>query len=424
LPALVVRLPLAPKPRNHRRRQVRSLLAQQGRERFLEVAHRHAAQVQDRQQGIQAPAPPGPARQNGRGEADALDARLANSTVAQLDPLHRDRADPGLNQALRAVAVPDNALAPVRQPLALHLSQERLGFRLDGLGQQPARAAPQNRRQRIIDIIGLTEGNNGGSACHGVSAPSGVQAGFHPPRYAALLKPSSPILRHSSSAETQAAAMDLSARDLLVRQRTQLVNAVRGHAAEFGVIAAKGIAQVEPLLKKVTDSDMPQAAKETLAHLGRVIAQLDAQLAEINRRLTAQHKANPVSQRLAAIPGVGPLTALTVAMKVDAGQFESARHFAAWLGLTPKERSTGSRQSLGGISRAGNERLRQLLVVGAMAVIRHAKPGSKTASPWLLQLLERRPRKVAAVALANKMARTVWAMMANDTAYRRTPQAA
>lgn len=111
-------------------------------------------------------------------------------------------------------------------------------------------------------------------------------------------------------------------------------------------------------------------------------------------------------------------------MKVDSGQFGSARHFAAWLGLTPKEQSTGSRQSLGGISRAGNERLRQLLVVGAMAVIRHAKPGSKTASPWLLQLLERRPRKVAAVALANKMVRTLWAMMANSTAYRRTPQVA
>ena len=178
------------------------------------------------------------------------------------------------------------------------------------------------------------------------------------------------------------------------------------------------------------------------AELG-VIAQLDGQLAEINRRLAVPHKSNPVSQRLAAIPGVGPLTALTVATKVDAGQFESARHFAAWLGLTPKQRSTGNRQSLAGISRAGNERLRQLLVVGAMAVIRHAKPGSKTASPWLLQLLERRPREVAAVALANKMARTLWAelakvptdrlrsvgmpaegMMANGTAYRRTPQAA
>jgi transposase len=225
-------------------------------------------------------------------------------------------------------------------------------------------------------------------------------------------------------AEMQAEAMDLSARDLLVRQRTQLVNAVRGHAAEFGIIAAKGMAHVEPLLSKIVASDVPQAAKETLAQLGRCIAQPDAQLAEVNQRLAAQHKANPVSQHLAAIPGVGPLTALTVAMKVDASQFEPARHFAAWLGLTPKERSTGSRQSLGGISRAGNERLRQLLVVGAMAVISHAKPGSKTASPWLLQLLERRPRKVAAVALANKMARTVWAMMANDTVYRRMLHAA
>jgi transposase len=225
------------------------------------------------------------------------------------------------------------------------------------------------------------------------------------------------------SADTQAEAMDLSARDLLVRQRTQLVNAVRGHAAEFGIIAAKGIAQIEPLLKKIAETAMPQAAKETLAQLGRVIVQLDTQLAEIKQRLSVRHKANSVSQRLAAIPGIGPITALTVAVKVDAGQFESARHFAAWLGLTPKERSTGGRQCLGGISRAGNERIRQLLVVGAMAVIRHAKPGSKIASPWLLKLLERRPRKLAAVALANKMARILWAMMTNGTTYRRTPQA-
>ena len=225
------------------------------------------------------------------------------------------------------------------------------------------------------------------------------------------------------SAKTQAEAMDLSARDLLVRQRTQLVNAVRGHAAEFGVIAAKGIAQVEPLLKKIAETDMPQAAKQRLGQLGRCIALLDAQLAEVDQRLTTRHKADAVSRRPAAIPGVGPLTALTVVAKVDAGQFESARHFAAWLGLTPRERSTGGRQCLGGISRAGNERLRQLLVVGAMAVIRHAKPGSKTASPWLLDLLERRPRKLAAVAPANKMARTLWAMMTNGTAYRRMPHA-
>jgi transposase len=225
------------------------------------------------------------------------------------------------------------------------------------------------------------------------------------------------------SAESQAEAMDLSARGLLVRQRTQLVNAVRGHAVEFGVIAARGIAQLEPLLAKIAEANLPQAAKETLAHLGRCIEQLDAQLAGLDRRLATRHKANPVSQRLAAVPGVGPLTALTMAMTVDARQFESGRHFAAWLGLTPWERSTGGRQRLGGISRAGHERLRQLLVVGAMAVIRHAKPTRQAASPWLLGLLERRPRKLVAVALANKMARTLWAMMANGTAYRRSPQA-
>jgi transposase len=226
------------------------------------------------------------------------------------------------------------------------------------------------------------------------------------------------------SAQTQADAMDLSARDLLVRQRTQLANAVRGHAAEFGIIAAKGIAQVEPLLDKINGADMPQAAKETLAQLGRCIAQLDVQLAEIDQRLAKQHKASPVSQRLAAIPGVGPITALSMAVKVDPGQFHSGRHFAAWLGLTPKQQSTGGRQCLGGISRAGDERLRQLLVLGATTVIRHARPGSKTASPWLLHLLERRPRKVVAVALANKMARILWSMMTNDTAYRKSPQAA
>jgi transposase len=226
------------------------------------------------------------------------------------------------------------------------------------------------------------------------------------------------------SAQAQAEAMDLSARDLLVRQRTQLVNAVRGHAAEFGIFAAKGIAQIEPLLAKIAETDMPQAAKTTLAYLGRCIEQLDAQLAEIDRRLAAQHKTNELSQRLATIPGVGPITALSMALRIDPSQFETARHFAAWLGLMPRERSTGGQQRLGGISRAGDERLRQLLVVGATAVIRYAKRGSKTACPWLLKLLERRPRKVAAVALANKMARTVWAMMTNGTAFRNVPQAA
>jgi len=142
LPARVVCFPLAPQPRNHRRRQVRGLLAQQRPERFLEVAHRHTAQIQHRQQGIQAPRPPSPAWQDRRREADAFGTSLASSTVAQLDPLHRDWADPGLRQALRAVAVPGDALALVQQPLAFHRRQERVGFGFDGLGQQAMGAAP------------------------------------------------------------------------------------------------------------------------------------------------------------------------------------------------------------------------------------------------------------------------------------------
>ena len=222
----------------------------------------------------------------------------------------------------------------------------------------------------------------------------------------------------------QADAMDLSARDLLVRQRTQLVNSVRGHAAEFGIITAKGIARIQPLLEKIAETDMPEAAKIVLAQLGRCIDELDAQLVTVDARLAARHKAHPVSQRLAAVPGVGPTIALTLATKIDPSQFKSARHFAVWLGLTPKERSTGGRQRLGGISRAGDERIRQLLVLGATSVIRRAIPGNKAANPWLLKLLERRPRKLAAVALAKKMARILWAMMTNDTAYRRMPQTA
>jgi transposase len=132
-------------------------------------------------------------------------------------------------------------------------------------------------------------------------------------------------------------------------------------------------------------------------------------------------KSDATARRLMKVPTIGPVGALTLSLTVDPSQFQDGRHFASWLGLTPKDRSTGGKQRLGGISRAGNERLRQLLVLGAMAVIRHAKPGSKSASSWLLRLLERRPRKLAAVALANKMARVVWAMMARGEEWRGLP---
>ena len=127
---------------------------------------------------------------------------------------------------------------------------------------------------------------------------------------------------------------------------------------------------------------------------------------------------------LVPAPGVGPITAITMALTVNSANFETGRHFAAWIGLTLREHSTGGKHRLGRISKAGSERLRQLLVVGAMSVIRFAKPGSKSASTWLLQFLERKPRKLMAVALANKMARIIWAMMARGETYRRQPVAA
>jgi transposase len=228
------------------------------------------------------------------------------------------------------------------------------------------------------------------------------------------------------SAAPQAAAMLLSVRELLVRQRTQLVNAMRGHAAEMGVVAPlgeKGLAELQTETAAADDATIPATAKQAIALLGREAEHLEARLRAIDTELMQQHKANPVSRRLAAIPGIGPIAALSLALRVDATQFASARHFAAWLGLVPRECSTAGKQRLGGISRAGNERLRQLLVLGATAVIQHAKPGRPAASPWLLSLLGRKPKKLAAVALANKTARIVWAMMTRGETYRRASAA-
>jgi transposase len=230
------------------------------------------------------------------------------------------------------------------------------------------------------------------------------------------------------SVKAQARTMLLTVRELLVRQRTQLANALRGHAAEFGLVAPlgdKGLASLESEIATATEAEVPAEAKGAMALLGREITRIEARLAEIEVKLLRQHKADPTSQRLAGVPGIGPIGALSFALRVEPGQFRSGRHFAAWLGLVPRECSTAGKQRLGGISRAGDERLRQLLVLGATAVIRYAKPGRPSASPWLLELLKRKPRKVAAVvALANKMARIVWAMLANGEAYRPHPATA
>ena len=220
--------------------------------------------------------------------------------------------------------------------------------------------------------------------------------------------------------------MVLKVRETLISQRVALINTVRGHAAEFGVIAAKGTGQIVPLLSAIEQAaTIPPEAMEMFVLLGRQIDEIEACIKEVDAKLSAAHKASELSQRLITIPGVGPIIALTLAVEIDPAMFESGRHLAAWAGLTPKERSTGGKQRMGGISRAGNERLRVLLVSGATSVINHAmRPGSKLMTEWMRALLQRKPRKLAAVALANKIARTAWAMMRSGETYRRPSAAA
>ena len=219
----------------------------------------------------------------------------------------------------------------------------------------------------------------------------------------------------------QAQGMVLKVRETLVAQRIRLANTLRGHATEFGVVAARGLDKIASLLVTIEqDAAIPAEAKEMFVLLGQEIEQLDARIEQVDKKLVAAHQANPVSKLLATAPGIGPITALTLAIDIDPAVFESGRHLAAWAGLTPQEHSTGGKQRMGGISRAGHQRLRSLLVSGATSVINAAmRPGSRQMTAWLRALLLRKPRKVAAVALANKMARVAWAMMITGEAYRR-----
>jgi transposase len=218
--------------------------------------------------------------------------------------------------------------------------------------------------------------------------------------------------------EQQAALMLVGVRDRLIRNRTQLSNAIRGHAGEFGLIAAKGKAHLDPLLERIQDDQsLPALARELFAALAKEYAQLQAQIDEVDAKLLAWHRADECSQRLTKIPGVGPIGAVLLTMKTpEPGLFRSGRQFAAWIGLTPKDHSTAGKVRLGVITRAGDEGLRSVLVVGATAVIQHVRRGGR-ALPWLIQLLKRKSPKLAAVALANKMARIAWKLMVTGDNY-------
>ena len=222
------------------------------------------------------------------------------------------------------------------------------------------------------------------------------------------------------SAEAQAALMLAGVREQLIRSRVRLANAIRGHAAEFGLVTPKGQARIVPLLARAQgDERLPGLARRLFGELAEQYAALEARLAVLDAELMAWHRQNETSRRLAQIPGVGPVSASLLVMKApDAQAFRSGRDFAAWLGLTPKDHSTAGKQKLGVITRAGDEMLRSLLVVGATAVIWQARCGRGRPSPWLVELLRRKPPKLAAVALANKTARIAWKLMVSGESYR------
>ena len=221
------------------------------------------------------------------------------------------------------------------------------------------------------------------------------------------------------SADDQAALMLAGLRDRLVRDRTQLANAIRGYAAEFGLVAACGLARIEPLLARIAaDRTLPALARALFAACGEDYGALQARLAAVETELLAWHRANPRSRRLAGIPGVGPISAAMLVMKTpDPKAFRSGRQFAAWIGLTPKDHSTAGKVRPGAITRAGDESLRRLLVVGATAVVAAARRGKPT-TPWLADLVKRKPPKLAAVALANRNARIAWKLMTSGEAYQ------
>jgi transposase len=224
------------------------------------------------------------------------------------------------------------------------------------------------------------------------------------------------------SVEQQAALMLHRARDLLVRQRTQLINALRAHLAEIGLVAAAGVEGVKTVLALIAGGKerdkLPKAMQMALLPLVDQLTALGDGIGRLERAIHAQHRASDASRRLETVPGIGVIGATAIAATVtDPSAFKSGRELAAWIGLVPRQNSTGGKQRLGSISKQGDRYLRRLLIVGATAIIRHARC-HPDKHPWIVKLLARMPAKKVAVALANKTARIAWAILAKGGTYR------
>nr|WP_084250315.1 IS110 family transposase [Sphingomonas mali] len=224
------------------------------------------------------------------------------------------------------------------------------------------------------------------------------------------------------SVDQQAVLMLHKTRDLLVRQRTALINALRAHLSEYGIVTSKGPGGVTALMKLLHEEQgkLPAHARSALHTSGAQLRSLASDIDRLEAQILAWHRADDTSRRLATIPAIGPITASAIAAAVpDASLFRSGRQFAAWLGLTPRAHSSGGKERLGGISKQGDGYLRKLLVVGAAAVMRMARKDA-SRQPWVAQLLERKPVKIATVGLANKTARIAWAVMTRKEVYAAT----
>jgi transposase len=302
------------------------------------------------------------------------------------------------------------------------------------------------RRRQVLEFFAkLPPTRVGIEACGGAHywarelGPLGHEVVLVPPQYAKMYVPrnkndsrdaeaiceamSRPMVQRClvpvKTAEQQAALMLVGIREQLIARRTQLSNMIRGYASEFGLVAAKGLDKIEPLLMRIAaDAKLPELAKALFGALAEEYIQLKIRLRKIEAELMAWHRHNELSLRLAEIPSIGPIGSVLLVMKTpNPRAFRSGRDFAAWLGLTPSDHSTAGKQRLGVITRAGDETLRRVLVVGATAVIKQVSRKSDKHSPWLVGLVNRKPPKLAAVALANKTARIAWKLMVSGERY-------